>query len=1019
MCEDQSNNKPIYKDYYKDYADYAVLIPYFDESWTVRRRKDSDFDKLQLKSGYNFAQTCKQYREDVENNNASLNKSNGYDSNSMDNYILNPACYVAFGQTDGVGIVILDDFSPIFSITGDFSTTIDHSCLTFCPTLEALGLGKDKTPFCEIHDLLNKPFPDLTKQSKFSAHINDSDNELPLMVITEFKLNALAVLDLGLEGRMTIFKAMAHKIQETVGNLKEQVKDEHLHRLIDEDDIEKLKCVLLDAQGTTDIVLLTFCKNYSVATSLVTALRSMDFKPLKPQCDGELHRNALKKIKELNKKDDDRDWGDMHIFYSTYSTLTFTYEFVLEHRQEEAHSKLVKQCRGFAKAYGLFKIKAGHCKTLNEKISSLPEYNSKIQEFSMDDENYHLLLTGQYDRIEDLSQGEDVRYMLPVNVLIGLLIDLLTELKGNLSDISTSIATPVLTGTFCQKISKNHMNTSEFYLDMHNKLFIDERGPFNIKELHKSLRVLRIPIPLCRSVVYLYQVFANCFADPLLFNNALELYNVFDTIYNLLTKHYINKQKELTDNHQIETRVNEKEIKALCRLLEIIRDALDVKTNLALPGDRKRDMAIDFRGGLNKLMDSADVLVQCGTELFNQTIEYCDLKNEDNQCYVGIIKQINFDPQTNFYQLNLGSDKHILACIDMNASHLFNPAYSLDYFHEIGYMIFDYLLRKKRFKDIKNDTNENKDRKNDEESFIEQLFNPQHKDSQKTFFKAMRERLREVFADLLTHLFIFGSDTDGFIQYYLIRYTTLPLSIHQEYDKQLIRLNEVMFRAFLIDDAVKQLKEDSNDPLDWEYESYDNKHPYTQKSRPFLNDFNTMFEKYKPYVIFPQDDKRYKYLEDEYKQYREKTFMHLYFWISWKCMKPLLRESLGVYEHCVKSDDDATRHIKKIGKIIRGYIKCYYEIDKDKKMHLYRDPQSGKVNYEKIFKENNNEKWNEIQLDPQRGGLFCANPDRRRQQIKYQITALRDLWDISTKQLAASQVKMMSRLADTAKPDEL
>jgi len=1018
MSAQQENSYiPKYNESY--YEKHVVLISYLDDSWTVRRngKTSSGFNP---EGAYNFTRTCLEYRKNVEANCRAFSKANQEyeDKTSVKNgksghfikpYLFNPASYVAFGHTDEVGIVLLDDFDAIFTITGDSSTIVDRCCIAFCPTLkQGLGLEDNKKgPFCEIHELLNKDFPQLTSPSEFSAPVKQAKTELPLMVVTEFKLNTLAVLKHGALMKKAILRKMAKHIQDTQIALENEVANSNP---IKEKDIEPLKCVLLEAQGPTDIVLLTFCKNYSEAMTLVYALRTLNFGLFKEYPDiaeqlekSHFHKEYTRELKEANNKKNEgsvleNGLENQHIFYSSYTTLAFAHN--LKNHPEQYQED--KRCTGEVMAHGLLNIKCGHSQLLNQKNSDCVQSDS---DKSNNSANCHFVLAGPYDRMIDFSDVPQANQcLLSVEELINQLKKKIEDFQGNLSDITTLVAVPIpkgLNSEIYTERNKNDLNTSALYHRMYRKLFrkklngtSNDSGTvqFDIGHLQKSLRQLLIPTPLSKSLVYLYHALSICLNDPHLFMSALTFYDVLNTLYQLLTEYLPGEQNKSANDHQKQTFINDHQIEEFCDLIEVLRYCLDLNKIAFLPGDQKRDMSIDFRGGLNQFIASADTLVQCGTDLFKQTVQYYQSKDKkqknDVQCCVGIIKQINFHPQTKFNEFDLKSDKHIIGVIEMNASHLFNPNYFIDYFHEIGHLIFDFLLSNQCFKE-------------DESKYcIDQLFHFQ-KRFKGDFYIQMRERLDEIFAWLFVHLFIFKSDYDLFLEWYFIRYLTTPLCTDDVYRNQKLRLNEIMSQAFLIREAIRRLiKKNGKEFSKWNYYEDRKAHPSAQNPNKTQRAFEEFYEKYEPYINFLYSNK-YKNKEEESKAFRKIQLHTTYFWTYWY-MQPLLKQVLEIHQHCIKDENDSKSQVSKIGEIMRKHIKENFTVDTLKRIHIHRDPDTGRVNY-----DNESEVWNEIQIDQHRGGLFCASPLTRSKRIHRQITDLKNLWDISTRQGARSHLKMM------------
>jgi hypothetical protein len=109
----------------------------------------------------------------------------------------------------------------------------------------------------------------------------------------------------------------------------------------------------------------------------------------------------------------------------------------------------------------------------------------------------------------------------------------------------------------------------------------------------------------------------------------------------------------------------------------------------------------------------------------------------------------------------------------------------------------------------------------------------------------MAERVSEVFANLLCQIFIFGSDIESSMYYYLISYSMSLTKVGQDDCETVVRFTELFIRLFMIIDAVPTDKS----PDFWS----DVWTPKTKSTDAALQQFKEVISKFGP--IFSEYDR--------------------------------------------------------------------------------------------------------------------------------------------------------------------
>src|SRR5262245_6702036 len=113
------------------YHDYAALIALLHEDHKLRRSPS-----YPPAGSESFAATIDDYREMLRQ----WTRGGKRKSQELDSYLYNPCSHSAFGYSDLLELVLIDDVDPLFRLTTAPEVPLGQLTLAFCPTLESLGI---------------------------------------------------------------------------------------------------------------------------------------------------------------------------------------------------------------------------------------------------------------------------------------------------------------------------------------------------------------------------------------------------------------------------------------------------------------------------------------------------------------------------------------------------------------------------------------------------------------------------------------------------------------------------------------------------------------------------------------------------------------------------------------------------------------------------------------------------------------------------------------------------------------
>ncbi len=1001
------------------YHDYLALVCSFDDSAWVRMGNAT----LNLVPNQ-FTNLCHKYFINLEEARLAwiANNGEGTGTEPFASYLYNPACFLTFGHADSVGLVLIDEIEAMMAITSHSTSPVEQANLSYCPKLSSLGIGADGI-FVDPHLLFDAKRHNPNECPQRRSH--SIEQTAPLFHWARLKLNGFAVLGYGLLIQQCAYRTIAKKIEEIQALL---LKGKGAP-LIEPEDVspDRLKITFLDPQGSEDLAILIFSKNYSVGITILSAIRALTFGDLFSEdtlIPSILERSKAHKLLTLTgkKKTSSVKAGleNNHIISKTYTTLGVSYSAFWDIKKPA--------CNGYVSAFPNLDINPGHLASVEATLfKANVGKNVSTQNLGRAD-SIHRFLVGRQDYLVELKAD------LGSEMVTGLsILDFFELMRGvyhqfdcpnakgetetGLLDISTSLVIPfpkIVTNAGVElippKISDNHLSIMPLLLALRKSTF---EGPADkspgadpilcIRKLEESLNRLLLPRSLRRATHYLFQIYAHCLSDPFLFDCVLDLHDSFAALHHFLCrvtpdqerKGYYREGLNLNDIGQVE------------KFLEALHGALTHRVAISLPNWENRDIAIDFRGGLNRLLAAADVPLKCGLGLLRRQSPPNE-RSLFNQ--VGAVTRVTLNPSPVIYSIEKAEKLGLhLAYLEMDASQILDPFEYSIHIHEVAHLIIRNIGSWSEYISIEVD-----------------LASPKSLD---TADRCAQIGLEEVAVEMLTFLFLFEPSVDLFRRRLVIRYNSCPLNTGLRYSVVVRRFGEILLRLFFVTDPYNKLIESGADirsPDSLLIKYSDSAEAAWSRFESMMFEVGPIFQEFKeckwagaPFIELVQDFR--KMFFDAYEKYAMsvgriwKAILRVY---QNSCVQSgLYPWSKGRAEDFVKIENEVElafemgrplqvgflRHSLAeesnlnlddfyiVSRLLRTYFRRLIgKIEFSSEMHKSpMDYTSAKIGRE-------NKKISPAFLDPFNAGLTLVSPKDRRDRIRWQISVLKTMWDQST-----------------------
>lgn len=757
--------------------------------------------------------------------------------------------------------------------------------------------------------------------------------------------------------------------------------------------------------------------------------------------------------------------GDNHLFAKTYTTLGVSLEGFL-HPDESG-------CHGYVGAHPNLDINPGHLGAIEDGLLRgggevrPPARTSGSQPLGRA-ADMHRFLVGRHDYSLELTLdpgAEQVRGLAVCDFF--KLTKSLHDRVGcyaaagrretGLLDVSTSLVVPFPrivgedgTDALLGTVGRRHQSLMPLLVELRRRCFGPaEPGqtepPLSMTVLQARLRELYLPLSLRRAVLYLFQVYAHCLSDPFLFDGVLDLHDTFLTLHNLVCQALPARQSGGPAEWLDRGVLSGKDLNQLEGFLCALQNAMSHRTASSLPNWEAQDMAIDFRGGLNRLLAAADVPLKCGLGILRRLTASTPATSAGPppRNLVGAITRVTFNPSPGVSSLDAAEPLGLhLAYLDLDVAHLLDPFEYCLHAHEVGHLILrsepgweELLANETRLvtsrglvdaagpsESVAGDSGTEEDARNRS--------------------AANHISLDEIAVEMLTYLFVYTPSVDLFRSHLVIRYNSHTSNSGQRPQVALIQFGEILLRAFFVTDPFQLASGTSLhevDPIDLPYP--DDVDAAWRRFKEMTDDIGLYFREFNSC----RGDSE---LMETVMEYYRGVFLHVYpryresvlrIWrvvvsvyqraFSHTNAFPWLTRRAEEREHLERAVNDAVgagrpffagllRHylavegfdmltqtpqparpaldeFQVVGSLLKAYLSRSLErLDKDRQMHVSRPSPSRVIAMSPDI--GGAVPLSRALLDPLRSGLRFVNPSDRRDKVRWQVAVLKTLWDQST-----------------------
>ena len=842
------------------YHKYAVLIANVDGEQFFR---EGDMGPAFSEPNDILARQCNDYRKSLVTNLEAFleaSKRSGRNKNAsippFEDFLFNPACFATFGNSDNAAIIPMDDFDLATKLTSLPELPVRQTSLAFCPTLKSLRITADI--FFEIGTLCKPRKPQLTDDA-VARLLSPNDNgtkelqdrltfgdieerigslpkedidtlvqktrapalpflkERPLVAVTYYKLNGMAVLGPGLLMQQAAYKAMAARIERTIRDLGESAPaNQQLCT-----SVKSFRCAFLDPQGWSDIVTVMLCRDYSVIATVLSELNCLTHDDLYKEgkalrdhvnCFGLTAKVAhaaehVAREKGRESLTADRLLAHNHIFCSNFSTLGMSHEAFEKNKAAEAR----EYYNGRIIADTDLVLCPGHLHDAEQTASQ--KYMAPLHL----EKGYSWYVIGHNDAIyqqmgsKEYDAGKVVElfdFVQQIKSMRDLSITQKPEPERNLGthviEASSELRLPISKEIGLPGMRDGHVEIRAVFDHIKRSLFQQEtEGGFSVAKLRNSIRKIQLPVPLSSSIMYLYIDYANCLGDAFLFDSVLDLYDIFTAVYRLLTERLPQAMDERVNAPcQARAFLSAEDFEDMVELVGLLQSALAHRIQTAFREAERWSVSLDIRGGgFNRLLNAADVPLKCGLGLLRKVMLF-DLPKkeraavgEDYKRRIGGASKISYDTRSYSHRLDIGNNpEYFLTSVDLNIAHLTRPRGLLIHFHEAAHLICHFLRAKKGCSRSNYNCSRSK-------IFCHKSPGRNPATGSQSF---TRDRYEDIFAEMLVHSFVFGADHQTYFRNYIADYSLDPAAYTDDEEEFFCRAFEVFMRGFLITEPFRQ-----------------------------------------------------------------------------------------------------------------------------------------------------------------------------------------------------------------------
>ncbi|GEM_PF-4605961 len=791
-----------------------------------------------LRPGAAIAGACQAYKNTLVEYAELYSKVSNVPSTCPD-HLFQPSTFVTFGDTDCLSMIAIDDFDILTELSLHHYLQIHQSCVAFCLDAESTTLPSlQNSVFCNF-DRMVSPKEDLP----------------PLVLLSHFRMNGLAVLGPGLMLSQALFSAIALKVTKTLEDLASISISESKRTSdfqISDRDLREFHCSFLDPQGWSDLALVFRCRNMSIAASVLMAIRAITFRDLYQAAESDGYGSEFSMYVEsesvhtafahvVNAVHKDRtNWEQVpktldnnHVFCATLSLAGIS-EAGFEVSDREVAKNLYS---GIVYGDSRFNTPPGHIQELGTTIQTGKAFWDDVSKtsFPSKEMDSSWLILGHNDFNDRILCDQQNFQGFP-------LFDLLERIKNlrpaagaecppsqewPIRDLVTELYVPYLfdQAEFAsgQTRANTHCNVTPLLEEMVTQVFFrDEDSFLSYKKLRTTIEKLRIPVPVSNSILYSFLEFSDALRNPFYFDHVIDLLDVFRTVYDLLTEDLIHELDHYTTTKYARVGassfLNDHDIEKINGLARLLRDSLSLRTKPDFRSAGLSQSAVDFKAGLTKLIHSVDVPLKCGGGLLRRLLRLHNSHQNPQKLNAGppgtksriqdAIRSrvggtclVTSTPRASAHWYKLGQNRHYLIGTNFNISGLVRPETHFILLHELAHFVEDLLpnFTKPPLKPLEahfwDDLNTGDVYQDSAATLSSKVFHPR---------LAEKERYEEVFADSFVFALFYCNKKDVYLKKHFSLYALDPKSLHNNPNYTAACATEVLLRMFLVTDPYIQ-----------------------------------------------------------------------------------------------------------------------------------------------------------------------------------------------------------------------
>lgn len=984
------------------------------------------------------------------------------ESRTLDPSLYKPQFFLPLGHSDLQSLMLVDDFDPVHYITAMMRTTLEGMSVGFIPQAASIGVGLEDQFYGDLREICAR------KETELAGAV-------PLMVFSKIKIDGLASIGLGVSFQHGIWRAMIRRLRKLFAAMCKGVDPDFD---ITPEDIKTTQCVILDLQGCEEIGFLIFTRNLSVAMAIVSGLRAMTYEDVFTEDPAlasllnrsRVHASLLKfagtqsNIPFAGKTLNSGALHSNHLFKWTHSTVSIRPSKVVQPGSERLFPA-PEHMRGYVWAASRLQIAPGHFAQTD--ILEGPDARTRA-----DPANYKLFRSpprqfclGLYDRIYQHKHGGFSNFYMGavpagrvvdnIEKTLRILCERTTALaeeprRRDVVDFETEIVVPVpdlrddadsplvyvgvpaghnapllaalrpLVDHLCNRAAQDGKGQEESGGS-------GVPGSLDIEQLMDSLRGYGIPVSLRRTIEYLFRNFSIVTADPFTFDTFLDLYDTFATLHALFTTHFAElnlgsfagsggSPRQLLDGERVEL---------IADFANALQNAMSHRSANAFRDPAWRDMSVHLRGGLNQILQAADVPLKCGLGVLRRFATDDIPADGWPRNTVACVMQIGSIPGAQCKKIWLGTEVRCrLAYFNIDVPHILHPASYADMLHEAFHLVFDEVA--------------------EHDSEVAEAINACEIYD--------RERLEEIFTLALSRLFIFGDDAETFLYHSVLSYSRSCMSVGLSNSDTVVKFNEFLLRLFVTTDTTPV---GHGDPGFWppaypvEIDASAASARFelmVKRIGPFFSEYERLWQGPLAEDVWSTTRQHFEIIyprlmrvapqvwEGALRVYQRAIKTVLPFKNPEQLaslneeMAKTIRASFEAGQPLVWSDlraglpPAASGRINKMGYNLEGadfdplILVCrllYHYIEKIdeaarpkmKKVHLRRTAIGAKVNFD------DGADWWEFLADKGAAGLFSCVPVAREARLLRQIVVLKSLWGLSSELKARRLLEMLEKTA--------